>query len=313
MRAEMIPRHTMKAVARQTGLSPHLIRMWERRYQAVVHDLSVTGRRLYSDEDIAKLSLLKQATAKGEAIGQVAQLSADELTHMMSRETGYRAAVPNARPALPAEDYLERSIKATRAFDSLELESILLDAFASMNQQTFLDKVLMPLLDRTGELWEQGDLKVSQEHLASAVVRSMLGSIAMTQSTDQQGPLMLTTTPSGQRHEFGALAAAVAAASMGWRSMYLGPDLPAEEIAAAARDKGARAVAISIVYPGDDPRLSMELRKLHRLLPSDAVLLAGGRASDGYRETLSEIGAVHISSLADFRRKLNDVRERRLP
>ena len=177
-----------------------------------------------------------------------------------------------------------------------------------MGQQTFLDELVMPFLEKTGELWERGDLKIAQEHLASAVVRSLLGSMAMSRSADSSGPLLLTTTPSGQRHEFGALVAGLVANSTGWRSVHLGPDLPSEEIAAAARDKGARAVVLSLVYPADDPRLGMELRKLRRLLPNDVALLVGGRAAGGYREVLNEIAAILSDGLSDFRQKLNDVR-----
>jgi len=305
----MISRHSMKAVARNTGLSPHLIRVWERRYRAVSPERTATGRRLYTDDDIAKLNLLKRATQKGEAIGQVAGLTTDELNQMMSLSPGGSSdrgfATVERKPAL----YLEEGLKVTRDLDSFALESILLDASASLGQQAFLDDVLMPLLEKTGELWESGDLKISQEHLASAVVRSLLGSMAMAQSSERNGPLLLTTTPAGQRHEFGALAAAVVAASMGWRTVHLGADLPAEEIASVVRKKGARAVAISLVYPGDDPRLGTELRKLRRLLPENVVVVVGGRSADQYADTLNEIEAVRTDGLADFRRRLNEIRK----
>ena len=304
----MIPRHTMKSVVRQTGLSPHLIRMWERRYQAVLPDRTPSGRRLYTDDDIAKLHLLKLATCKGEAIGQVAQLSAEELNRMLGAPDMPMTESPSTARVPTARAYVEQCLQATRELDALALESILLKASSVMGQQTFLDELVMPFLEKTGELWERGDLKVAQEHLASAVVRSLLGSMAMSRSADSSGPLLLTTTPSGQRHEFGALVAGLVANSTGWRSVHLGPDLPSEEIAAAARDKGARAVVLSLVYPADDPRLGMELRKLRRLLPNDVALLVGGRAAGGYREVLNEIAAILSDGLSDFRQKLNDVR-----
>jgi methylmalonyl-CoA mutase cobalamin-binding subunit len=110
-------------------------------------------------------------------------------------------------------------------------------------------------------------------------------------------PLLIVTTPPGQLHEFGALMAAATAVENGWEVVYLGPNLPAEEIAAAARQRGADAVALSIIYPSGDPRLRREMHRLRQFLGPDIPILVGGRAAAAYRETLSEIRAVHLADL----------------
>jgi len=304
----MNEKHSMKVAARRTGLSPHLIRMWERRYGAVVPDRTSTGRRFYSDEDIARLDLLRRATESGESIGQIANLSLSDL--------GILAGSPSAAPSVraprdgvaTAAEYLERALQFTRRLDPEALESTLLEASSALGQTQFLDNVIMPLLDKTGELWERGDMRISHEHMATSVVRSLLGSIVVTQVADIRGPLMISTTPFGQYHELGALVAAVVAVSAGWRSMYLGPDLPAEEIAAAANEHNARAVALSLVYPHDDPRIALELRKLGRLLDPATAVLVGGRASGGYAAAIAEIRARRLESLADLRTQLSSLR-----
>jgi methylmalonyl-CoA mutase cobalamin-binding subunit len=89
---------------------------------------------------------------------------------------------------------------------------------------------------------------------------------------------------------------------------YLGPDLPPEEIAAAALQNGARAVALSITYPPDDPALTDDLRRLRRLLGHQVMLFAGGRACPAYDAVLQEIGAVHMEDFAGLRRELHTLR-----
>jgi methylmalonyl-CoA mutase cobalamin-binding subunit len=121
-------------------------------------------------------------------------------------------------------------------------------------------------------------------------------------------PHLLATTPPRQRHELGALIVAAVAAGEGWRVTYLGPDLPPEEIAAAAREKGARVVALSLVYPPDDPLLGDDLRRLRRLLPAATALIAGGRASPAYGAVLDEIGMVRADDLPSLRRELERLR-----
>ncbi len=123
-------------------------------------------------------------------------------------------------------------------------------------------------------------------------------------------PSMIVTTPVGQHHELGAMIIAVTAVSEGWQTTYLGPDLPAEEIAGAAELAQPRAVALSIVYPPYDSRLVVELKKLGRYLSDGVVVVAGGRAADGYRETLDAIGAICLRDIPSFRGELRSLRSR---
>jgi methylmalonyl-CoA mutase cobalamin-binding subunit len=109
-------------------------------------------------------------------------------------------------------------------------------------------------------------------------------------------------------HELGACLVAVTAASEGWQVTYLGVNLPAEEIAGAARQRQAKAVALSVIYPADDPSLVQELRKLRGYLPADVVMIVGGRAAVGYREVLDAIGAIRLDTLTSLRTTLEMLR-----
>src|ERR1051325_7182624 len=72
----------IQRVAERTGLSPHVIRIWEKRYQAVLPQRSQTNRRYYAEEDIQRLRLLKDLTDNGLRIGNIARLSLRELREM---------------------------------------------------------------------------------------------------------------------------------------------------------------------------------------------------------------------------------------
>jgi methylmalonyl-CoA mutase cobalamin-binding subunit len=92
--------------------------------------------------------------------------------------------------------------------------------------------------------------------------------------------------------------------------VYLGANLPAAEIAAAARDQNARAVALSIVYPDDDPAMEGELRLLRKYLPQPAAVLAGGRAVASYEGVLRETNAVMVQNIDEFPAQLDNLRGR---
>ena len=73
----------MRVVTARTGLSPHVLRAWERRYEAVAPGRSAAGQRLYSDADVDRLALLLRATQAGRAIGQVVRIPVDELARFL--------------------------------------------------------------------------------------------------------------------------------------------------------------------------------------------------------------------------------------
>jgi DNA-binding transcriptional MerR regulator/methylmalonyl-CoA mutase cobalamin-binding subunit len=308
-----VPRHPIGVVARRTGLKPDLIRAWERRYGAVAPGRTETRRRFYSDADIERLLLLRRVVSTGRGISQVAGLSNPELEALIEAEPAPAAYAPPS-PSAPeeidevAEAFLNRCVAAAQRLDAREMELELDRASVLFSRTHLIERVLVPLMRRIGDLWHQGALRPIHEHMASSVVRSFLGGMSGACHPELSAPHLVVTTPARQRHELGALLAAATAACEGWQVTYLGPDLPPEEIAAAARQKGARAVALSITYPPDDPVLVDDLRRLRRLLGPHTLLIAGGRACAAYSTVLQEIGARRLEDLAGLRRELHGLR-----
>jgi MerR family transcriptional regulator, light-induced transcriptional regulator len=310
-----VPRHPIGVVARRTGLKPDLIRAWERRYGAVAPGRTETRRRFYSDEDIERLLLLRRVVSSGRGISQVANLSNPELEALIEAEPPQPAAYAQAAPPVSeeidevAEAFLNRCLAAAQRLDARELELELDRASVLFSRTHLIERVLVPLMRRIGDLWHQGALRPIHEHMASSVVRSFLGGMSDAYHPEISAPHLVATTPARQRHELGALLAAATAAGEGWQVTYLGPDLPPEEIAAAALQKGARAVALGITYPPDDPMLVDDLRRLRRLLGPHILLIAGGRACPAYGAALQEIGALCMEDLAALRRELQALRD----
>jgi methanogenic corrinoid protein MtbC1 len=301
--------HTVKTVAQRTGLSPHVIRVWEKRYQAVTPGRTPGNQRLYSDDEIARLELLRDATQAGHNIGRVAQLPEEKLRALIgvAHGTQPRAAARSAKTENAAE-LVEQALQAIEALDSARLEAILNQAAVGLGQMGFLNDVVAPLAHQIGERWARGDISAAHEHMASAVIRSALDHTARGFGVHPSAPHLVAATPAGQLHELGAAMAATLAAHQGWRVTYLGSSLPATEIASAAKQQGARAVALSIVYPHDDARLADELKNLRAFLPTETRILAGGRAASAYAEVLRTIGAVQCSDLKSLADALDDLR-----
>lgn len=311
------PRHPIQVVARRTGLSADVIRAWERRYRAVSPERTQIGRRLYSDHDIERLALLRRAIHAGRRIGDVAQLPQAELARLVAADTAAAAQPPStstqATAGAATERYVDMCTRAVIEMHPDVLESALASAAVAFSQPVVLEAIVAPLLRYIGEQCRVGSLRSSQEHAASVVIRAFLSQLLGSTQATTSAPVILVGSPLGQNHELGALMAAVAASSEGWKVIYLGPNLPADEIAYAASQTGARAVALSIVYPADDVRLPDELRRLRAQMPEHVVIIVGGRGSRGYGHALEEVRAVRPHNLDEFRLDLQKLRLSTLP
>lgn len=311
--------NAIQAVAQRTGLSAHVIRIWEKRYGAVVPERTATNRRLYSDANIERLLLLRQLTQAGQSIGVVAKLPTPALRDLAAQAKESPAAQGKTprretRPE-PGEDspraFLESCFAAVKALDATALEEALNRAERVLGGQGMLLRVAAPLAQGIGEFWRAGEITAAHEHFCSAILKAWLARAAAPYAAAPTDPAIVVTTPAGQLHELGALLFAALAANLGWRVLYLGANLPAFEIAGAVQQSGARVVALSLVYPEDDTKLAGELTRLRELLPPGLPIVIGGRAGPAYGAVCQAIGALQVDSLAHAGEQLDALRRRR--
>ena len=296
----METKYAIKIAARLSGLTPYVIRSWEKRYGVVEPERTDTNRRLYSNEDIELLRTLRLLTEAGYSIGSIAGMTFDALTLLLgTTEEQKRGDVRDEElqsHAALREELLQRS----RQLDGLGIERLLVEGSVRFSHRTLLEEIIVPFMQDVGRSWKEGSLRIAHEHVASMAVSNVLTNLLFGTAVPSEAPTIVVSTPQGQLHELGALVAANMAVLAGWDVTWLGPDLPAEEIAASARDLRASAVLLSIVYPPDDPHVRRELADLVNLLPADTALLIGGHSAAGYSETIARIGATLLASVSDL-------------
>ena len=301
----------IKYVAEQTGLSAHVIRIWERRYSAIKPDRSESNRRLYSQKDIEKLKLLKLATSKGQSISHIAHFNLEKLREISGANIK-NILSPENREAESSNSkaYLENCLNAIEDFNSHELEKNIRQASVALGSFKLLTDLISPLMDIVGEKWHKGELKPSNEHFASEIVKNYLKSIVLSSNININAPVIVVTTPKGQLHDVGAAIVSAAAVNEGYQVIYLGANLDYNEISSAVFKNKAKALALSIVHPSDDIFLKDELLNLRRNLDDGFPILIGGRASYSYIDAIDKIKAYHINDLNTFREILKNIRER---
>ncbi len=282
------PTYPLRAAARLTGLSPELLRAWERRHDVVKPLRTPGGTRRYRAADLERLRLVKAAIDAGHRIGHVARLELAELRR--------RSASSATHPTGSRDEILS----ALGRLDAAESQRLLALQLCTLGPQRFAREVACPLLLEIGQRWVDGQMGIAVEHLASGVLRSMLGAALQPTAISLLGPRIVFGTPTGERHELGLLMAALTALGAGGNTLYLGVDIPVEDLLGAVESSGAAALVVGLVAL-PKAQATRTVRALRAGLPDEVrVWIGGAGASDVALPDAVE----HIESLEDLEQRV---------
>ena len=277
--------YTIKEASARSGVGIPLLRAWERRYGVVTPRRTPSGYRLYDEDAIRRLTTMRHLIDGGwapqQAAARIRAADSDELASLGEPADGERFVHGSAGPtdATPAHaEQVERIVDAARRLDSASLDATLDEVMAAVGFETAWERVLAPALRAMGDAWERGEITVAGEHGTSEAIGRRL-SRAFDATGDGSGRPVLVGLVPGSRHEFGALAFAVAARRAGIPVLYLGPDLPSDSWASAAVERQASAVVIGVPRRADAARARDVIDQVLRARP-DVVVAVGGSSAD---------------------------------
>ncbi len=272
----MEPHYPIRTAARLTSLSVDTLRAWERRYQAVTPERTNRGR-LYTKDNIAKLILLRRLVEQGYTIGQIAPLGPADLQDLL-------APAPISEPTSSAANLQICQLAQWFAdFDDIRANAELNRLAILTPPRDFVMQTLFPLMREVGERWHKGEIGIAEEHLVSASMRLLLGSLIRLHPPRPDSPRMLLATLSGDQHDFGIIAAAMIAATLGWSPLLLGPNLPVGEVARAV----ARTRPAAVVIGNSGRKLEAPaLCELAELVPPAVAIWLGGPLPDQSKSML---------------------------
>lgn len=259
-------------LARRVGVSPHVLRVWERRY-GLRPARTVGGQRLYSPADEQRIRAVAELRRQGVP-------ATEAVAHVM---TAARAATPTTttsffkdRPAADDGVAVARLLRATEDFDELEGQRVL-DALLEQRPLTeVVGRVLIPFLEVLGDRWEEGTMSVAQEHFASGLVRRRLSALSLGPASGR-GPVAVLGCPPGELHDIALLAFGLLLARRGWQVRFLGADTPLPDLARAARTVGADVVVLAATRV---TALEAHAGGLRLLARNHRLLLAGRGAEE---------------------------------
>lgn len=219
------PLYNIKAVVQRTGIPADTVRAWERRYGIPRPQRTPTGRRLYSEQDIATIRWLRERTAAGMTISQAIQ-------QLRSLGNAALAVAPLERDQGPRDfaTLANELLAALLGFDYQAADAVVEEAFALYRLEEVCLRLFSPVLVEIGDRWHRQEATIAQEHFASHFVQRRLGSLLQTYSPPVGRGLIVTACAPDELHELGILMLSVFLVRRAWRVVYLGANVPIPDL-----------------------------------------------------------------------------------
>ena len=274
-------------VSRLAGISPGLLRAWERRYGFLRPGRGSGGHRMYTADDLRVLDEVRRLRGEGRSIGEIAALGRERLA-----EPARSGASPDA-PAEPVpvlESARADLVEAALSLDAGRLNRILDGIAATYSSSLVVERVIAPVSRRIGALWEAGVCPVASEHLVSSIFRHRVLKLMEAAGSSEDLPTAVATCLPGEEHDLGILMTSYFVTRAGIRVLYLGPNLPLEACVEACGVARPDALLISATIPGVFRTNRAGLGGLAGELEASVRVYLGGRAVPASDPELEECG-----------------------
>ncbi|MHB1278001.1 MAG: MerR family transcriptional regulator [Bacteroidia bacterium] len=259
-----------------TGIKAHTLRIWEQRYKLIQPRRTATNIRYYTDEDLRFILNVSILNNSGIKISEIAGMDADEIREMVVQISGKSSSYSAQVKSLS---------KAMFALDEAEFNRILADSILRIGLEDTMIRLVFPFLHQIGVLWVTGAIHPAHEHFMSNLIRQKLfvAIDAQTGKKQEKGKKFLLFLPEGEPHEIGLLFANYMLRSRGHEVVYLGQNLPFEDLRHVFNFYEPEYV-VSVLTSGMNPaevqdfvdRIALSWPKAHILLTGYLVVAHPG-------------------------------------
>jgi MerR family transcriptional regulator, light-induced transcriptional regulator len=283
---------TIKDIENLSGIKAHTIRIWEQRYSFLKPRRSDTNIRYYSNDELRTILNIALLNKYGYKISHIDQMSRDTMSERVLSLTD-----AGAKENVTVNQMLESMV----AFDVEHFEHIINNCISTGGIEKTISEIIFRFLDKVGILWLTGHVNPAQERLVSNVIRQKIiaGIDALPTKTTSSAKVCLFL-PAGEYHEIALLFVAFLLKKKGIPVIYLGANIPFDELKSVTSVKKPALLYTHITAPGESfnlDRFLSTLRKEFRKYPS----IISGRATHSYIKK--------IPPKISFKKSLTEVRE----
>ena len=285
-----------------TGVMPHTIRTWEKRYQVFTPGRSEGGQRLYSETDLDKAKLIVALIGQGHTISSLAKYSLKNLRSLL----GHNNREDSASEKVFTSVEIKKLLKHLGNFDIDLVASGMQHLRLSIGVKEFIFKIVLPVMHEIEKLALKGLYSISQEHIISTIVSDQLHQINLANEGPNCNRFALAT-PVGNLHDLPIMIAEIICHANRVPTNYLGASHPADCLGEAVNALKCKTIVmgvISSVQWNYEKDIVKYLQSIDKYLNNTVEIILGG----GYKidfPDFENIGNIKfISSFEDFDKML---------
>ena len=245
--------YSIQFVANITGINPHTIRAWEKRYGATTPSRDKNGRRLYSDSEIRRLEVLNKLVSLGTSISDVANLSEDELKSVLQKYSVYEMPVKKMKSSLNVRECLNNLMLSLKYFKLDVFAHELEKAEQALEPVDFIHSLITPILEELRLM--KGRREVTREqveqffYILKSQLHKKMYSINYTHKESQRKVIVAAAT--GPLNELGSMVAAILFLNKRYDVYYLGGNIDPVTLAELANQIQPKLLFTGVNYSHD--------------------------------------------------------------
>ena len=250
-----------------SGIKAHTIRMWEQRYGLLRPVRTATNIRMYCNDDLRRLLNVSTLCSRGQRISQVARLSDEEIKC---------AVLACCNDAHDYHQQVNGLLAAMLSFDEQRLNQLFTEAAARLGFEQMMLFVAYPLLQRIGLMWLAGTVNPAQEHLLAHLLRQkLLAATDALPTVPASARRWVLFLPENELHELALLFMNYTLRARGQHTLYLGQNLPVEELAAVCATYQPDVVVTVLTSQPERSRVAEFAREVSASCGDKLVVLYG--------------------------------------
>lgn len=299
---QTVPEYNTRAVEKLTGIPADTFRAWERRHGLPNPARTAGNHRLYSERDIAIVRALKQMTDDGISISRAVAIARRRIESALELEPP--ADAPTDSGCLL--DLRERLITAFTHFSTNGANRVIEEAMVLFGPETVALEIIQPSLIDMASRWERGDVCAAMQHFATAWCMHKLASLFNASQPERGRPTVLASCVEGELHEIGLLISAVVLSRAGYRVVYLGANMPGEELLEAVQrvDPDAVMLAAPSESSVEPLRAAIDTIRTDRVAGPNRIIAYGGQVFETRLDLREGLDALYLGTDAREARDL---------
>jgi len=259
-------KYSIKELEQLSGIKAHTIRIWEKRHKIIAPSRTATNIRFYSDEDLKKIINVSLLNNSGIKISKIADMSPDDMNRRILQLSEFNN---------DAQVHIDQLVMAMIDMEEELFEKILNNLMLRYGFERSVTEIVYPFLEKIGILWQTHNITPAHEHFISNLIRQkIVVAIDGLPLPPKSAKKILLFLPEGEMHELGLLFYHFLTRKAGYRTYYLGQNVPHQDLISVYCTHQPDILLSSITSVTDSP-VEDYLRRLSTDFQDTQILVSG--------------------------------------